>query len=123
LVGIIKERLAPSGCERERSYTPSPLRFTRDRLVGVDRLGPAEWAALASHVEGEHAVSLTDVLFRRTGVAWRRQLSDDEVRQAASAIGAQLGWAPHQIEAEIEKYQAEVCALHGSSNLVSEAAE
>jgi glycerol-3-phosphate dehydrogenase len=119
LVGRIKERLAPSGCERERSYTPSPLRFTRDRVVSVDRLGPAQWAALASHVEGEHAVSLTDVLFRRTGVAWRRRLSDEEVRQAASAIGAQLGWAPHQIEAEIEKYQAEVCALHAPPNLVS----
>jgi glycerol-3-phosphate dehydrogenase len=123
LVGRIKERLAPSGCERERSYTPSPLRFTRDRVVSVDRLGPAQWAALASHVEGEHAVSLTDVLFRRTGVAWRRRLGDEEVRQAASAIGAQFGWAPHQIEAEIEKYQAEVCALHAPPNLVSEAAE
>jgi glycerol-3-phosphate dehydrogenase len=123
LVGMIKQRLAPSGCERERSYTPSPLRFTRDRLVGVDRLGPAQWAALASHVEGEHAVSLSDVLFRRTGIAWRRQLSDDEVCQAASAIGAQLGWPPHQVEAEIKNYQAEVRALHGSSNLVSEAAE
>jgi glycerol-3-phosphate dehydrogenase len=123
LVGRIKERLAPSGCERERSYTPSPLRFTRDRVVSVDRLGPAQWAALASHVEGEHAVSLTDVLFRRTGVAWRRQLSDEEVRQAASAIGAQLGWASHQIEAEIEKYQAEVGVLHAPSSLVSEAAE
>jgi glycerol-3-phosphate dehydrogenase len=123
LVGVIRERLAPSGCERERSYTPSPLRFARDRLVGADRLGPREWAALAGHVEGEHAVSLTDVLFRRTGVAWRRQLGSDEVREAASVIGARLGWAPHQIEAEIEKYHAEVCALHGPSYLVSEAAE
>jgi glycerol-3-phosphate dehydrogenase len=123
LLGIIKQRLAPSGCERERSYTSSPLRFTRDRLVSVDHLGPAQWAALASHVESEHAVSLTDVLFRRTGVAWRRQLSDDEVRQAANAIAAQLGWTPHQTDAEIEKYQAEVYALHSPSNPVSEAAE
>jgi glycerol-3-phosphate dehydrogenase len=123
LLGIIKQRLAPSGCERERSYAPSPVRFTRDRLLSVDRVGPAQWTSLASHVESEHAVSLTDVLFRRTGVAWRRQLSDDEVRQAANAIGAQLGWTPHQIDAEIEKYQAEVCALHSLSNPVSEAAE
>jgi glycerol-3-phosphate dehydrogenase len=123
LVGIINGRLAPSGSGRERSYTPSPLRFTRDRLVDVDRLGPIQWTALASRVEGEHAVSLSDFLFRRTGVAWRRQLSEEEVRQAANAIGAQLGWAPHQIDAEIEKYQAEVCALHSPPNLVSEAAE
>jgi glycerol-3-phosphate dehydrogenase len=123
LVGIVKERLAPSGCERERSYTPSPLRFTRDRLASVDRLGPAQWAALASHVEGEHAASLTDILFRRTGLAWRRQLSDDEVRQAANAIGAQFGWTAQQIDAEIAKYQAEVCTLHSPSSLVSEAAE
>jgi glycerol-3-phosphate dehydrogenase len=123
LVRVIKERLAPSGSEPERSYTPSPLRFTRDRLLDVDRPGPAQWTALASQVESEHAVSLTDVLFRRTGVAWRRQLSDDEVRQAANAIGAQLGWTPPQIDAEIEKYRVEVCVLHTPPNLVSEAAE
>jgi glycerol-3-phosphate dehydrogenase len=123
LVEIIKERLVPSGSERDRSYTPSPLRFTRDRLVSTDRLGPVQWDALASRVEGEHAVSLSDFLFRRTGVAWRRQLSEEEVRQAANAIGAQLGWAPHQIDAEIEKYQAEVCTLHSPPNPISEAAE
>jgi len=123
LVQIIKERLEPSGSERDRSYTPSPLRFTRDRLASVDRIGPLQWSALACRVDDEHAVSLGDFLFRRTGVAWRRQLGDQEVRQAANAIGAQLGWPPDQIETEIEKYQAEVRALHSPSKLVSEAAE
>jgi glycerol-3-phosphate dehydrogenase len=123
LVEVIKKRLAPSGSERERSYAPSPLRFARDRLVSVDRLGPLQWAALAGRVEGEHAVSLADFLFRRTGVAWRRRLSEEEVRQAANALGAQLDWAPHQIDAEIEKYQAEVCAMHSPPDLISEAAE
>ena len=123
LVQIIKGRLTPSGSERERSYAPSPLRFTRDRLVGAERLGAVQWGALASGVDGEHAVSLSDFLFRRTGVAWRRQLSEEEIRQAAHALGAQLGWASHQIDAEIATYQAEVCALYSAPNLVSEAAE
>jgi glycerol-3-phosphate dehydrogenase len=123
LAGIVKERLAPSGCQRERSYTASPLRFTRDRLVSVDRLGSSQWAALASHVDGEHATSLADVLFRRTGLAWRRRLSDEEVRLAANAIGAQLGWCQSQIDAEIEKYHGEVRTLHASPDLVSQAAE
>jgi glycerol-3-phosphate dehydrogenase len=123
LVGIVKERLAPSGCQRERSYTASALRFTRDRLAAVDHLGSSQWAAVASHLEGEHATSLADVLFRRTGLAWRRQLTDEEIRSAANAIGAQLGWCQTQIDAEIEKYHAEVRALQTPPDLVSQAAE
>jgi glycerol-3-phosphate dehydrogenase len=123
LVGLVKERLAPSGSQRERSYAPSPLRFKRDRLISVDRLGSSQWAALAGHVEDEHATSLADVLFRRIGLAWRRQLTDEEVRLAANAIGAQLGWSQTQIDAEIEKYRAEVRALHAPPDLVSQAAE
>ena len=123
LLEVVKSRLSPSGPERDRSYAPSPLRFTRDRLIDVGHLGPAQWASLASKVEGEHAVSLTDFLFRRTGLAWRRLLSDDEIRQAANAIALQLGWPSHQIELEIEKYQAEVRSLHSPPNPLSEAAE
>jgi glycerol-3-phosphate dehydrogenase len=123
LLGIVKERLTPSDCRRERSYTPSALRFKRDRLVSVDRLGSSQWAALASHVEDEHATSLADVLFRRTGLAWRRQLTDEEVRLAANAIGAQLGWSQTQTDAEIEKFHGEVRALHAPPELVSQAAE
>jgi glycerol-3-phosphate dehydrogenase len=123
LLEVVKSRLSPSGPERDRSYAPSHLRFARDRLIDVDYLGPAQWAGLASNVEGEHAASLADFLFRRTGIAWRRLLSDDEVRQAADAIALQLGWTPHQIELEIEKYQAEVRSLHLPPNLLSEAAE
>jgi glycerol-3-phosphate dehydrogenase len=123
LVGIVRERLAASGCQRERSYTPSPLRFKRDRLVSVDRLSPLQWAALAGHVEDEHATSLADVLFRRIGLAWRRQLTGEEIRLAANAIGTQLGWSQTQIDAEIEKFHGEVRTLHAPPDLVSQVAE
>jgi len=123
LARIVGQRLEPTGRQRERSYTPSSLRFTRDRLSSVDRLDASQWSRLAGQIEGEHATSLADVLFRRTGLAWRRRLSPEEVRLAASAIGGQLGWSQAQIDVEIEKYHREVQALHAASDLVSEAAE
>jgi glycerol-3-phosphate dehydrogenase len=123
LVDMVGKRLQPSGGGRERSYTPGPARLARDRLLVEERLSPAHWAEIASQIGSEHTVSLADFLFRRTGIAWRRQLNDDEVRQAAGAAALQLGWSPHQIELEIEKYKAEVRTLHAPPNLMPEAAE
>jgi glycerol-3-phosphate dehydrogenase len=123
LADMVGMRLKPSSDRRERSYAPSSVRLVRDRLLAEGRLGPAQWAEIASQIGIEHTVSLSDFLFRRTGIAWRRQLSDEEVRQAAGAVGVQLGWPPHQIELEIEKYQTEVRTLHAPPDRMPEAAE
>jgi glycerol-3-phosphate dehydrogenase len=123
LLEMVRQRLKPSGGGHKLSYVPSPVRTARDRMLAGDRLGPEQWAEMANQVGGEHTVSLADFLLRRTGIAWRRKLNDEEVRQAAGAVGLQLGWPPHQIELEIEKYRTEVRTLYTPPDVMSEAAE
>jgi glycerol-3-phosphate dehydrogenase len=62
-----------------------------------------QWA-----VETELAVSLQDVLLRRTGIGTGACLGLDCAAPIAHRMGALLGWTPRRIEAEIEAYEAVV---------------
>jgi len=57
-------------------------------------------------VTGEHAQSLIDVLLRRTGLAWRRELAPREVEQAAQIVGPHLNWSADEKSAQIADYMA-----------------
>ncbi|MCP5084143.1 MAG: FAD-dependent oxidoreductase [Alphaproteobacteria bacterium] len=57
-------------------------------------------------VTGEHAQSLIDVLLRRTGLAWRRELTRREVEQAAQIVGPHLNWSTEETSAQIADYMA-----------------
>jgi glycerol-3-phosphate dehydrogenase len=59
-------------------------------------------------VEAELAVSLQDVLLRRTGVGTGPCLGLDCATGVAERMGALLGWSPRRLEAELNAYQATV---------------
>jgi glycerol-3-phosphate dehydrogenase len=78
---------------------------------GTERLcknAPEIAAQLHWAVEGELAVSLQDVLFRRTGIGTGPCLGLDCAPAIAQRMGALLGWSPRRIEAELEAYEGAV---------------
>ena len=59
-------------------------------------------------VETELAVSLQDVLLRRTGIGTGPCLGLDCAVGVAQRMAGLLGWSPRRLEAELEAYQTEV---------------
>ncbi|MGI9356445.1 MAG: FAD-dependent oxidoreductase [Rhizobiaceae bacterium] len=52
----------------------------------------------------EHGTSLADILLRRTGLAWRRNLTEAEVKRAAEIIGPHLNWSQPEADVQIADF-------------------
>ena len=60
----------------------------------------------------ERPAHLVDVLFRRTGLAWRTPVDDDGARRAAETIADILGWDEARIADEVALYGEYVRRFH-----------
>ncbi len=47
------------------------------------------------------AVTLADVVFRRTDLASAEYPGDDQLRQCSSIVAQELGWGPDRLNAEL----------------------
>jgi len=55
----------------------------------------------------EHAATLSDELFRRSGIAWSGSLTGADVTAASVELGAALGWDERHTADERRRFQAE----------------
>ena len=83
----------------------SPFLVATDRSVRLSDLQHA--------VETEHAVGLTDILFRRTGLGWRHRFTDGEIDKAASILATELRLSPEARSHSIADFRAEHQRLFG----------
>lgn len=116
----VTEAVRSSGLDPEQVETLVATYGRRARAVldlarrlpgGTERLckNAHEIAAqLAWAVETELAVSLQDVLLRRTGIGTGPCLGLDCAPAIAQRMGALLGWSARRLEAELEAYEAVV---------------
>ena len=71
--------------------------------------------ATPDRIEGaEHALTLSDMLFRRTGVAWSGPISEARLRKAAEEAATALGWDQARTTSEIAAFEAECDFLFGA---------
>lgn len=103
ILKAVKGKIAPSGSAKALDYRPrelpetrnSPAAFAADPTVTLDTL---------KHLAREEdAVTLVDVLYRRTAIAWRPAIDLGELRRCAEAVSSELGWDKARIETEIER--------------------
>jgi glycerol-3-phosphate dehydrogenase len=100
----VKRLVAPSGFPQHPNYQPRLLpddTNARPLIAGDDSV---RLSHLGHVVETEHARYLGDILFARTGLGYRHQLTEAEIRHAAEAVSAHLSWDA----AEIDRQVAEV---------------
>lgn len=81
-----------------------------DREILGGRLSTRE---LAWMVENEQAVHLTDVLLRRTDLAFTGALSDDVLIEIADALAEAAGWDADTLSAELADARTELAARFG----------
>jgi glycerol-3-phosphate dehydrogenase len=112
--------LAASGLAREtletlvtlygRAY-PRVIDLAGKVPGGAERLCPSNpdlVAELHVAVQEEMAVSLQDVLLRRTGIGTSRCQGLDCAAAIGQRMAQLLGWTPRRLEAELEAYRAHV---------------
>ncbi len=83
----------------------SPFLVEGDRSV---RLSDVQNA-----IVNEQAMTLTDILFRRTGLGWRHRFTTDEVERAASVLAVELRLSPEQRLEAIQAFHDEYRRLFG----------
>lgn len=83
----------------------SPFLVSGDRSV---RLSDIQHAIVS-----EQALTLTDILFRRTGLGWRHRFTDEEIERAASVLAVELGLSAQQRRNAIEAFRKEYARLFG----------
>ena len=109
----LRSTLSPTGTPTKPSYEPlSPEEKIRAQLVATTgsmyNLGDVRKA-----VSNEYARSLTDILYRRSGLGWRQRFTEEELEITCEMLGEILGWSEVQRAAEIRRFKEEIEHLFG----------
>ena len=115
ITDVLRKELAPSGAPSALSYRPRmPIENSNTQPI-ADGAGYT-LADVRHAVRHEHARTLLDVLFRRSGVGLRHWFGDAEIARVAEEMGAELGWTEAERQTEIDRYKREVSRLYGVPN-------
>jgi glycerol-3-phosphate dehydrogenase len=116
----VSEEMAATGLPRETLQTlvetygrayPRVLELARKVPDGLDRLCPSnpEIVAQLHHaVRDELAVSLQDVLLRRTDIGWSQCRGLDCAQSIGGRMAELAGWSRRRLDAELAAYQQHV---------------
>jgi glycerol-3-phosphate dehydrogenase len=110
--------LASEGLPNAWALTAGPVMTHRSaareltQLLGqhIQPSGPAgspQYLHTADRSGSEHAATLSDELFRRSGVAWSGSVTDADVTAASLELGAALGWGETQTADGQCRFEAE----------------
>ena len=90
-----------------RLACPRPARLILRPLKPVARVSPE--ATLLHVAAGEHAVTLADLMFRRTALGWSARLGTDVAHEVASRVRGLMGWSTDEAVGHADRYVADVC--------------
>ncbi len=115
--GLEFHDMAEAGLPNMLAVTGSPLGTYRVTGAAVaaqvaTRLAPSSRGTAAQSAPLEHARTLVDLLFRRTGEGWDERLGLDVAEAAARRAALTLGWDEAGIQAEFAAYRAHVARQH-----------
>lgn len=108
----VRELHRPAGPRRPVDYAAIPFPENTNTLPLVNEVPEVTTGVLRQLAEQEQPAHLVDLLFRRAGVAWRTQLSEETVRVAANAVADILDWDAQQVDAEVAAYLEYVRVQH-----------
>src|SRR5262249_53745530 len=80
---LVAQRLAPTGAAQAPAYAP-----------------PARQGA-------EHAMTVADAIFRRSGTGWTGPVAPGTLAEAAHALGREHGWSEDRVLKEQQHFEAE----------------
>jgi glycerol-3-phosphate dehydrogenase len=106
--------MASSGPRQEPSYASRALPSDPNSEPLLNHDQAIRQAHICHAVAYEHAETLVDVLFRRTGDGWSETMTREGAQFAARIMGEEKGWSPARVEAEARRYLDHIGHLHGA---------
>ncbi len=104
--------MTPEGAASAPSYAPHmPLENTNTPRIAPD-IGYT-LADVRRAVRGEHARTLMDVLYRRSGAGLGHEFTDDQLTCVADVMAEDLGWSNEQSADEIDRFKQQKARLFG----------
>ena len=110
--------LAPEGLPNAWALTAGPVMTHRSaareltQVVG-QRIKPSrppdspQYMPRAGRGGPEHAATLSDELFRRSGIAWSGEPTDQDLAAAATELATMLGWDDGRVADERRRFETE----------------
>lgn len=101
----LAKRLRPSGPPQALSYASPAFPGDPESPLVVDGPHPICEADVVRAVRYEHARTLVDVLFRRTGAAWSEGMAADQAPRVAELMAGHLGWSDEETARQLATYR------------------
>ncbi len=112
LLKVVSSRIEPSLGAKDPNFNVLGFPENQNTLRFPDNDAETRISDLKHAVRSEHAMTLYDVLYRRTGVGWAQVLTLEEIERAAHIVAGEANWDDGQVRREIENYCAAVSKLH-----------
>ena len=112
VVKRLRSVVKPTASSRPLSYTPRDFPDNTNTPPLIEAEPRIRLGHLGLCAREQQARSLSDVLYRRTGLGLRHELSDGDIARAAEVMALELGWSEAEREAEIVRFKAEVERLY-----------
>lgn len=103
-VAAAARRFRPSSVPKAPSYASVDLPRDPDSPALVNHDDRVRLADLRHAVEAEHARTLHDVMFRRTGLGWSETMGREAAHRAAEELADVLGWDWDRTQEEAAAY-------------------
>lgn len=100
----IAKKLPPSKPSGQIDFTPYRFSESENSPPFLADEPEVRISDLELAVSKEHALSLEDVLLRRTGLAWRRNLTCEEVAAAADIIAPLMSWSKEEASSQVTAF-------------------
>jgi len=106
-------RLAPpSGEAQTPDYRPRHLPEDTNALPLIAGDDSVRVSHLGYVAENYHARELGDILFARTGLGYRHRLTEEDIRKAAEAVSAHLGWDAAEVSRQVDAVCARMTSIY-----------
>ena len=106
LLEAVAALLKPSGNKGQISHDPFEFSDGDNSPEFLADEPEVRVADIENSVRREFAKTLTDVLLRRTSLAWRRKLTISEAQRAADIVGPFLHWSDEDQRTQVEQFMA-----------------
>ncbi|MCC7282669.1 MAG: FAD-dependent oxidoreductase [Acetobacteraceae bacterium] len=116
VVAAVRSRFPPSLPAKPIDYSARHFPENQNSPPLVHARPEIKVADIAHATRSEQAVSLVDVLYRRTGLGWNTAIPVESIRAAAQAMAGVLGWDQARTEAEIAAFDTYVTTYHHAPN-------
>jgi glycerol-3-phosphate dehydrogenase len=112
LTDLVAGKLKPSRPAQPLSYAARPFPRDTNAPAFVESRPDVRLSDIAYAAEHEKAVSLADLMTRRTMVSWSADMGYAAAEVAARAAAPALGWDEDRIAAEVSAYRAHLEHCH-----------